>query len=139
MKNSILKLATIIIISIFASCSSDDKDTVKPTIQIISPINDSDFEIGDNINILFTLADNEALKSYKIDIHENDGHNHGPRAAAATPFSYQLVENISGKTFNKSVVVTIPANTELTEYHLGIFAIDAAGNEEKTFVDFHVD
>lgn len=138
MKKSVIKLSALVMLAIFSSCSAD-KDTEKPTIQIISPVNESEFAIGDNISIQFTLTDNEALKSYKIDIHENDGHNHGPRAAAGVPFEYEMVENISGRTFSKTVVVTIPADTELAEYHLGVFAIDAAGNEQEKFVDFHIE
>jgi hypothetical protein len=137
MKKLYIKLSLLAMLTIFNACSSDDKDTIKPTIQIISPINESAYEIGENINITFTLKDNEALKSYKIDIHENDGHSHEPRATA-TPFSYQMVENISGKTFTKTVVVTIPTDTELTEYHLGIFAIDASGNEKESYIGFHI-
>ena len=139
MKKPIIKLSILAMLAIFNSCSNDDKDTEKPTIQIISPIDESAYEIGGNINITFTLTDNEALKSYKIDIHENDGHNHGPRAESETPLSYQLVENISGKTFTKTVVVTIPADSELTEYHLGIFAIDASGNENESYIGFHIE
>jgi hypothetical protein len=140
MKKSVIKLSALVMLAIFSSCSAD-KDTEKPTIQIISPVNESEFEIGDNISIQFTFTDNEALKSYKIDIHENDGHTHEPRPnnANGTPFEYEMVENISGRTFSKTVVVTIPADTELAEYHLGIFAIDAAGNEQEKFIDFHIE
>ena len=143
MKKSILQISVLAMLAIFSSCSSDDKDTEKPTVQIITPANESDYGEGDNINITFVLTDNEALKSFKIDIHENDGHNHGPRPAGnvGTPFSYELIENINGnlKTFSKTVVVTIPVGVELTEYDLGVFAIDAAGNEQKKFIKFHID
>jgi hypothetical protein len=143
MKKSILQISVLAMLAILSSCSSDDKDTEKPTVQIITPSDESDYAEGDNINITFVLTDNEALKSFKIDIHENDGHNHGPRPAenVENPFSYELIENINGnlKTFSKSVVVTIPVGVELTEYDLGVFAIDASGNEQKEFIKFHID
>lgn len=140
MKKIVLTAAVVVLISIFSSCSPDS-DTEKPAITIITPEVEQVFAPGAVINIKFELRDNDALRSFKIDIHENDGHNHGPRVGRSTNavFSYEKTEQISSNVYRSSREVTIPTDAELGEYDLGIIVIDASGNEEKKYITIDID
>ena len=59
---------------LFVSCSKDDEgDTVKPVINLLEPEEGAVLKIGDANGVHFEMdiADNEAIASYKINIHNN--------------------------------------------------------------------
>jgi uncharacterized lipoprotein YbaY len=140
-----------------AACS-DEKDTTGPEIKLIQPEAPYGAELtfarGDSITIEFTLADPSGINVYKIDIHyAGDGHTHDAHShalsATATPeeedeheepWSFQKdYDDQKGKT-SAHVTLTLPIPDDIHggEYHLGILATDAEGNESKVYIDIDI-
>jgi hypothetical protein len=116
----------------------EDSDTTRPEINLIEPAEDDALQIGGEHGVHFEaeFSDNEALASYKVDIHPNfDGHTH-TRADDTVDFEYERSWTLSGK--NASIHhhdITIPENATPGDYHLMVYCTDAAGNEEHIAVD----
>ena len=147
MKN--YKIVTLIaLVSIFfTACSSDDDngglDNQAPVITINEPTAEEAFSVGGEIHLDIDVEDDRALASYKIDIHNNfDGHDHGRPSSTTSvePWSLsQTFEIEAGNTsFNIHDHLEIPENIAEGEYHLGIFVVDAAGNQSEAFVEIIV-
>ncbi|MDR0413092.1 MAG: DUF4625 domain-containing protein [Dysgonamonadaceae bacterium] len=120
-------------ISFFLS-SCDDGDTTKPVIDLAEPEDGEQLLIGDDVHFVMDLSDNEALASYKIEIHNNfDNHEH-VRAGAVdetVAFTFERTYALSGQ---KNVHIhhhdiEIPENATPGDYHLMVYCTDAAGNE----------
>ena len=142
--NNILLLATLTIVSTlsFVSCEDDKGDTTPPVIRLLSPAEGERLEIGEAIHFEMEVSDNEALGSYKIDIHNNfNGHEHSHTYSSSDDdisvtetisFAFQQSWNdISGK--RNALVhhhnITIPTNATPGNYHFMVYCTDAAGNE----------
>lgn len=111
----------------FTACEKDDdSDSSKPVITLETPTNEQEFEPGDNISVKGSITDNEALASYKLDIHYGGDHDHGK---VASEWTYVQTWEASGKLVNFEHSVSIPADTEHGEYHVIVYATDEAGNE----------
>ena len=130
-------ISTLLFISFFAitlsSCSdSDEGDTTKPVINLISPAENSNLKIGNEkgIHLEMDLSDNEELASYKIDIHGNfDGHGHKSDDGTVV-FKYSNSWKVSGKNAHiHQHEIIVPDNATAGNYHLMVFCVDAAGNE----------
>lgn len=148
-KNNFLSLLLFVAISIgFISCEREkiaEKDTTKPVINLIAPADGDRLLIGDMNGVHFDVefVDNEALGSYKVDIHNNfDGHAHAPMARVSTatdsiPFSYNKSwSDIEGKKNTKvhHHQIRIPRRIDgkpikTGKYHLIVYCLDKAGNE----------
>lgn len=128
---------------IFASCGSDEGDTTPPQINLIAPAEGAELVAGANLELVMDLADDEMLKSYKIEIHNNfNGHNHGgdydhdhakslkSAEEATEPFAIQKTWSLSEKNVkvNHSEIL-IPEDATPGKYHLMIYCIDTSGNE----------
>ena len=140
----ILLLVTIAIVSTlsFASCEKDKGDTTPPVINLISPENGELFETGKDIHFEVEFSDDNMLKSYKVEIHNNfDGHGHGNtysnpdfyfvEITETTPFAFQRSWDISDKK-NTTIhhhEIEIPENATPGNYHFMVYCTDAAGNE----------
>lgn len=120
-----------------ASCKKhENKDTEKPTITIAEPEEGEYVLVGKSMHLEMDLSDNEALASYKINVHNaSDGHSHGATrqgGSGSKPFFYEKVhEEIAGQR-NAHVhthEVVIPADAKLGKYHLMVYCTDKAGNE----------
>lgn len=120
------------------SCGgSDEADITKPTIDLVAPCDGDSLLIGGENGVHFEMnvADDIALASYKIDIHNNfDGHGHNTLAAAdaTVPFTFSRVySDIAGKR-NATIHhhdIKIPSNATPGKYHLMVYLVDQAGNE----------
>jgi hypothetical protein len=79
MRNRVLNSAILLMAIIgLVSCESVELDNEKPVIAIISPTEDDFVRPGSEIHLDIKLSDNEALASYKVNIHGAfDGHDHG--------------------------------------------------------------
>lgn len=126
-------------------------DTTKPVIASdFSPAEGAEFTIGSSsIVIAANVSDNEALKSYTIDIHNNfDDHaghtkafevSSNTRSIEYTPFAATKSGTISGKadTINETIEIKLYAddgkNYQTGKYHLVLTVRDAAGNETVTY------
>ncbi len=133
MKQIILLLT----ISIFAFCAcSDDEtiDTQQPTINLIEPADGDSILIGSPNGMHFEVdfADNQALSSYKIDIHSAAGHTHNKSVEALNFTFLKTYTDIDGQR-NAHVHhhdIMIPEDTAEGEYHIVVYCLDQAGNEE---------
>lgn len=118
------------------SCSNDDDniDTVPPAIQIVEPHAHEEFEAGHAIHAEIIFSDNEALASYKIDIHyAGDGHSHG-FTDDFEEWDYEQEGTLQGSDYTLHANIDIPEEIngkpiQEGEYHFGVFCIDAAGNQ----------
>ncbi|MBK7129542.1 MAG: hypothetical protein IPM74_06460 [Crocinitomicaceae bacterium] len=108
----------VITVVMLSSCTKDRKD---PEIIIHNPENHSEHVMGTSVEVDATFKDDQNLSWYKVYIGEEDG--------TLTPdFPYQLEENISDKSFDFSVSITVPTGIE-SVYYLHFELKDA---EEKT-------
>lgn len=133
-------LYTIIAITTIAlvSCTKDDaKDTTRPVIEIFEPANGDTLFIGYGVHLEMDLSDNESLKSYKIDIHDDfDGHDHGKKSTADGAWSFSRSWDISGlkntRIHHHEIEVPTTVNgvpIEKGNYHFTVYCTDEAGNE----------
>lgn len=132
---------------IITSCSSDDDggtDTVPPTIAIIEPHDHDEFEPGETMHVEIQFADNVALASYKIDIHyAGDGHSHDARDEYEE-WDFELQGTLSGTSQTIHAEIEIPEmidghHIREGEYHFGVYAIDAAGNQSVVWIKIEID
>lgn len=143
MKTKFFNLVLVCIVAFgmcIASCS--EGDTTKPSVNLKEPQEGAKLVIGDEAGILLeaVLEDNEMLKSYSVNIHNNfDGHGHDHSRAegqeGTVAFSFDKSWDISGQ---KSITIShreikIPANSTPGNYHFVLFCNDAEGNETKVF------
>lgn len=133
-----------------SSCKKNDssKDTEKPVIEIHEPEENEYVLVGKGMHLEMDLSDNEALASYKINVHNAfDGHSHSSTAPTRhegeekKPFAYEKIHNeITGQK-NAHVhthEVVIPADAHLGAYHLMVYCTDKAGNESWRAVKINV-
>lgn len=124
------------ILFLTVSCSSDDdngQDTTPPVVSIIEPHDHDAFGTGDIMSIEINFSDNQALGSYKIEIHHDDGHTHDVESSQGE-WSYIEEGTLSGTDDTVLSEVEIPdfineMPIEEGDYHFGVYALDAAGNE----------
>lgn len=139
---------------ILAACSSDDDDvdTTKPVIEVIKPAAEEGeehihFHQGDTFDFEAKFTDNVALKSYKVNIHFGEGHEHSVVMKSATEDDHDHIEweydadgDLEG-TEDRAVIsgIEIPENAEPGEYHLGVYCFDVAGNESIVWMELEVE
>ena len=145
-KNLALAFGTIL----FVACSSDDKDSVAPVITLIEPHVDEVFEPGEEIHFEANFTDNVQLASYKIDIHYGGDHTHGRGVALGEghdheyeKWDFEQVYPLSGRTMDVHRDIPIPTMIngkpiKRGEYHFGVYALDAAGNQSLVFRDIYI-
>jgi hypothetical protein len=148
MKTKFFLYTAIFAFAATAACS-DDKDTTGPEIRLISPENEAIFTRGDELPIVFELADPSGINEYKIDIHyagEGHAHSHSLSATLTDEEEEELwvfLETYTSQKGKTSALVTltpiIPANAHGGEYHLGILATDMAGNESQAYIDIDIE
>ncbi len=72
-------------VAAFTSCAKEELDNEKPVIVLTSPAEEEVVRPGSAIRFEVTLSDNEALASYKVEVHSAfDGHGHSTSAATGT-------------------------------------------------------
>jgi len=119
----------------FTACSDDDDDdnptptdTTAPVVQLSDPTNDETFEPGETIHLEGTVTDESGLSQLKVDIHwAGDGHDHGGKRS--NEWEYEQIWPISGLTWTFHEDIEIPMDADSGEYHVIVFALDAAGNQ----------
>lgn len=138
MKTNIYLLSILsIVLCLFSSCSdSDDNDTTKPTINLVYPTEGAVLKIGADIHFDAVFEDNEALASYKVDIHNNfNDHGHQSVLSArneTVAFTFNKSwSDIKGQKQAKvhHHEIVIPENATPGKYHLMVYCLDAEGNE----------
>jgi hypothetical protein len=142
-------ILALLAIPLLSACDNDDDvDTTKPVIEIESPVDHAHFHAGQDFDLIATFTDNDELASWKVSVHYNaDGHDHqkstSVSAEEATEVEWQ--QDWSGtieaslKSYDLNQAMTIPANAEHGEYHLGVYALDNSGNEQVVFIEIEVE
>lgn len=124
---------------IVVSCSkNEDNDVVKPVISVSEPEDGDTLVPGHEVHFEVDFSDDVALKSYKIDIHNNfDGHNHKAAMNDSIPWLYQQSWSFETGMKQKHVhhhEIVVPDSVDgkplaRGKYHFMIYLTDAAGNE----------
>jgi hypothetical protein len=143
-KVNLLAIMALMLTVITTSCSSDDGD--RPTIEFLQPVSQAVYQPGDTIHVHAVLRDNVQLSQYKIDIHyAGDGHTHGVVPLSNTVEWLFLQEGaLTGTVDTLSAHIPIPTSIngseiKTGEYHVGIFVINSAGSDNKTFKDIDIE
>lgn len=139
----------------FLACEKDDVDTSVPTIDIVSPIMEQEFEPHDEIAVQAIFTDNEELKSYKIDIHFAGEHDHTKKSADSEeghPWTYEKSFDFEAglkEITISDLLIEVPDSVmgeegkfepiAHGEYHFGVVCTDVAGNEAHQFVDIIIE
>lgn len=94
---------------------------------------DVNVEAGTEITIQVRVTDNEALSQLKIDIHaDDDGHSHDGQnqgsGSAQGLWEELVIVNLDGAEQTVTRTFMVP-QTVRGEWHLGLRAVDKAGNE----------
>ena len=147
-KNTLTLFSLAFIILLAPSCNNG-VDTQKPDINLIEPNDEDHFSPGDTINFECQFEDNEALKSYKIEIHFNaDGHTHKSSMKEPPEVLWQYKKTWDFDQGVKNILIKhrefiIPETIDglpLAEgdYHLGIYVTDVSGNENHLFINIEI-
>ena len=121
---------------IVACESSEELDTQKPEINILTPTEHQEIELGQTIEFVAHVSDNVALASYKLEIHRaDDGHQH---RSESVPWHFEIVENLSGNTAEITHQIPVADTVLEGHYHIGLFVIDQSGNQNQQFVEVYV-
>ncbi|BDC99696.1 DUF4625 domain-containing protein [Persicobacter psychrovividus] len=139
---------------IFCACSSNSENELQaPTVKIIQLANETEehdghemalVEAGEELYLNAALNAENGIKSYKIDIHFGEGHDHDHRVkSTGKEWQYDQTVVVDGNPKTLSIdenIVTVPEmidGEEIAEgkYHFAIYVIDQLGNEDKTFQD----
>lgn len=121
------------------SCEEEAGDNTKPQIILIEPANDDTLAIGEDIHFEADFSDDVELRSYKIDIHSAEGHEH--KSTLEGEFSYshswELVSGIK-ETHQHHHEILIPEGVEEGKYHFMVYLLDRAGNESWVAIDVYL-
>ena len=129
------------------SCSDDDSsdglDNQAPVVTIHEPTTDEAVAVGGEVHLDVELEDDVELASYKIEVHNDfDGHDHDrPFGVEQTiPWSLSQTQELEPgqTTYNIHEHLEVPANAAEGAYHLGIIALDQAGNQTEAYVEIIV-
>ena len=136
------------------SCTSEDNvDTTLPEISSFK-INASEtktddgevlpiFHHGDNLDLSFSLSDNEGLNEYKINVHlgeEHEGHDHSRLSSDDDKaYAFDHIEDLNGTTASVDWGKTIPENAKEGEYHLHLQVTDLSGNQKTALGHFIIE
>ncbi len=134
---SITLLSCLALATAFTACKKEPTDTTKPVIDLIAPEDHSMYLTGDENGVHFemNLSDNDLVKSYKIDVHNNfDGHSHARDLRLGDdktkPFSFNKEYTVNQRNAHiHHHDIKIPADATPGEYHLLVYCVDRSGNE----------
>lgn len=125
------------------SCSDDDSsdglDNQAPVVTIHEPTTDEAVAVGGEVHLDVELIDDIELASYKIEVHNDfDGHDHDrPFGVEQTiPWSLNQTQELDPGQTNYTIHqhLEVPGNAAEGAYHLGIIALDQAGNQTEAYV-----
>jgi hypothetical protein len=118
----------LLVISAF-SCKKSDKDTQLPSIVLLQPVNNDQFEPGKDFTIVATFQDYVELASYRISISwENKGQNISPNPESPA-WEVNKEGTLSGKLEALNIKINVDENIRQGNYELIITCVDKTGNE----------
>jgi len=119
-------------ITVLNSCKKDREDTIAPSVFLVrvnGAAEQTSVGAGTTITFYAEIKDNTNLKQFKVDIHNAfDGHGH-----RNTPFSTQLIYNISGTAVYETKSIDISSTASAGPYHIVVTAVDEAGLESNIY------
>jgi hypothetical protein len=125
MKILILLLLTTIILG----CKKSDKDTQLPSIVLLQPVNNDQFEPGKDFTIVATFQDYVELASYRISIRwDNKAQNISPNPESPA-WEVNKEGTLSGKLEALNIKINVDENIRQGNYELIITCVDKTGNE----------
>jgi hypothetical protein len=125
MKIVILLLLTTIILG----CKKSDEDTQLPSIVLLQPVNNDQFEPGKDFTIVATFQDYVELASYRISIRwDSKGQNISPNPESPA-WEVNKEGTLSGKLEALNIKINVDENIRQGNYELIITCVDKAGNE----------
>jgi len=123
-----ISLTILLAFTIFISgCSKDDE---APEIDITTPANHSEHQMGDELHITAEFTDNEALASCRVAVgDENGDHTHD--------FHFEEEKDIDGTSYTLHTHTDIPEEIDEV-YYLHFEVTDAEGNStsQKSMLHF---
>ncbi|MDR2130934.1 MAG: DUF4625 domain-containing protein [Odoribacteraceae bacterium] len=131
-------LCLMAIVSFFAIACEDESDTTLPVINLIEPEEGDTLQIGTDVHFTMKLFDNDMLKSYKVDIHNNfTPHTHAAsgESTETVPFAYNHTWDVAAKAKKGDTLsvhhheIIIAGNATPGAYHLVVYCTDVSGNE----------
>lgn len=117
------------------------KANAAPKITLIAPAENDIMQIGKAIHFDMGLSDDNQLKSYRVEIHENfDGHAHTKENEGSVfPSVFDRTWEITGKSRNiHHHGIVIPANAKEGIYHLIIYCTNTAGEQSSVIRTVHL-
>lgn len=121
--------------------SEGQKVNTAPKITLIAPAEDDILQIGKAIHFDMDLDDDNQLKSYRVEIHENfDGHAHTKENEGSVfPSVFDKTWEITGKGRNvHHHGIVIPANAKEGIYHFVIYCTNVAGEQSTVIRTVHL-
>lgn len=130
-----IKTLSLIFILLAGIACKEDNDSNPPIISIIKPSNGDLLEIGDTLYFKADFYDNADLRSYKLDIHSAQGHQH--TRSVVDFWSYTHEHSFSSGLQSKTEVLEIPIPKDIRtgDYHLVVYCTDNSGNESTAFIE----
>lgn len=137
-------------LTVFALTGCDKSDLTPPTIALVAngalAPGEAEALAGSTLNITLDLADDEALGSFRLDLHSGAGHAHDEGASEFVLFSgaedfgeleTKNLAEVAQQLVSRSI--DIPGNVR-GHWHLIVDATDAAGNEAETaYMEIHIE
>lgn len=138
----LINLSLVAISLFFIACNDDETvlDTEKPIVIINSPTANEEIDSGEQMDLNATFTDNVELATYKVEIHfGGDGHEHktlNNEHEDHIEWNYQTTGVLNGQADTIQLQIDVPEKAEEGLYHLGVYAIDKAGNENVSWITF---
>lgn len=140
----LINLSLVAISLFFVACNNDDAviDTEKPVVIINSPTANEEIDAGVKLPIDAHFTDNVELATYKVEIHfGGDGHEHktlNNEHEDHIEWNYQTTGTLNGQADTIQLQIDVPEIAKEGFYHLGVHAIDKAGNANVSWITFHL-
>ncbi len=123
----------------FISCEEEAGDNTKPELMIMEPADDDTLAIGGDVHFEAEFSDDVELRSYKIEIHSAEGHEH--KSTLGDEFSYSHSWDLEAgvkESHQHHHEIVIPEGVEEGKYHFMVYLLDRAGNEAWVAIDVYL-
>lgn len=146
---------------LMVSCEKDEVDNTQPVIDLVQPVTESEYHLGDTIPFECNFSDETELNAYKVEIHYGEDHEHESATLTAVTVKSDVTDEgaewsysktadfVAGETYSTIILldIIVPDSIEHDgvmeptlegEYHIGVYCTDAAGNQSELFTTIDV-
>lgn len=145
-KSAKVFLAALTLLFGFVACEKTDDtgfDTEPPALDVVAPAPCEVILFGEKLQLKATFTDNEAVKSYKLNVHHNfDHHTHGDHQEvcgldeikiASNPYLNNWTVSLPNlPSISIDTTFDLPAGYEGGDYHVLLYLTDINGNQSWT-------